>query len=163
MICSNAKKENSIPSTVSFNHLPSYLIFHFGRVKYIDNKTIFKEFKDFKDEAQIDYPLYDLNLTSFVSKEILKEGQSFLYDLLAVIFHEGNSRGGHYKACCQDNVDQSPKWFMYNDEEVKEIERPLSGGLVSVLVYARKNTELQTARDLIPLIQQLKEESSRAK
>ena len=119
-------------------------------------------FKAFKDEAQIDYPLHNLDLTSFVSKEVRKEGQSFLYDLLAVIFHEGNSRGGHYKACCQDNVDESAKWFMYNDEEVNEIERPLSGGLVSILVYARKNAELHTARDLIPLIQQLKEESSGA-
>lgn len=160
MKCSNANEEDAIPSTVSFNHLPSYLIFHFGRVTYMRNEG---RSKSFKDETQIDYPLYNLDLTPFVSKEVQKDSQSFLYDLLAVIFHEGNSQGGHYKACCQDNVDQSVKWFMYNDEEVKEIERPLSGGLVSVLLYARKDPKLHTASDLIPLIQQLKEESSGTK
>jgi ubiquitin carboxyl-terminal hydrolase 47 len=48
---------------------------------------------------------------------LLKEGE-FVYELYAVLVHNGGAFGGHYFAY----VRSGDKWFNFNDSQVKEID-----------------------------------------
>ena len=49
--------------------------------------------------------------------DLLKEGE-FVYELYAVLVHNGGAFGGHYFA----SVRSVDKWFNFNDSQVKEID-----------------------------------------
>lgn len=100
----NSTIENSILSS------NNTVILQFSRFKL--NST----FTDYnKNNSQIDFPL-NLNITDYV----LTKGDH-VYKLYAVILHYGSMNSGHYVACVKKNINGQDKWFLCDDNNIKEI------------------------------------------
>lgn len=63
----------------------------------------------------VEFPLYNLDLASFVTdQDFLKaQGIEQTYDLYAMINHYGNLHFGHYISVIKNNNDG--KWYKYDD------------------------------------------------
>ncbi len=96
------KKENKIWS------FPNYLIIHFNRFKNDGSKI----------NTNIDFPLDNLNLTDYISKD-KKDPNNYIYSLYAINYHSGNSGSGHYFSFCK-NLNNN--WNLFNDGNVSKIE-----------------------------------------
>jgi ubiquitin C-terminal hydrolase len=66
----------------------------------------------------VDFPLKNLDLTPYVSK--LQRAKP-IYDLFAVVNHEGYLGGGHYYSYTKHRMDQF--WYYFNDEQVSKIKK----------------------------------------
>lgn len=77
----------------------------------------FKRFKanGKKNNVPISFPLDNLDISNYT---INKTNESCVYNLYAVANHTGNRNNGHYFCYCK-NING--KWYMYNDEDVDEI------------------------------------------
>jgi ubiquitin C-terminal hydrolase len=89
-----------------------------------------------KIAAPIDFP-FELDLKKYVSRG--NTLQSTMYDLYAVIYHQGQLNGGHYYASCKVN---SSEWYTFNDEK----QHPLPADRIVtpfayVLFYKKRNDE----------------------
>ena len=78
---------------------PRYLILQLSRFEYVSNAQLGAEF-DFdsrkrKIATKVEFPLTDLDVTELVHPDARKEGETFLYDLVAVCNHMGNVDYGH--------------------------------------------------------------------
>ena len=88
--------------------LPNYVIIHLKR--FNNNST--------KIHTHIDFPIEDLNLTDYISKD-KQDPNNYIYSLYAVNYHSGNSNGGHYWSACK-NLDTN--WYVYNDSDVTKLQ-----------------------------------------
>jgi ubiquitin carboxyl-terminal hydrolase 8 len=102
---------------------PNYLIIHFKRFTNSGNKI----------NTNIEFPIEDLNLTEYVSKD-KNDQNNYIYSLYAVNYHSGNTSGGHYWSVCK-NLDK--KWYVFNDANVSECNNLLSKDAY-MLFYYRK-------------------------
>ena len=68
-----------------------------------------------KNQVLIDFPLENLNLTSYV---IGYDKDSYIYDLYGVCNHNGSVMGGHYTSFVKN---ANGKWYHYNDTNVSEV------------------------------------------
>lgn len=105
--CTKCKK-NGCNKLQSLWSIPNYLI--------ITLKRFTTEGK--KNHSHITFPLDDLNLTEFVSKD-KKDPNNYIYSLYAVNYHSGESNGGHYWSCCK-NLDNN--WYLFNDGHVSKFQ-----------------------------------------
>lgn len=109
--------------------VPNYLIIHLKRFKEVSNQSV-------KNTAQVQYPIKDLDITRFISKE-KKDTNNYIYDLYAINHHSGNMDSGHYWSSCK-NLDGH--WYQFNDANVSRYN--LDSSLVTsdayILFYARK-------------------------
>lgn len=101
--------------------LPNYIIINLKRFK---NDS---QFDVSKNNSLITFPLKDLNLTNYVSKE-KNDVNNYIYDLYAINYHKGDLNGGHYWSACK-NLDGN--WYNFNDGNVS---RYTSSNLESQLV-----------------------------
>lgn len=112
--------------------LPNYLIINLKRFKQNGSFTS-------KNNNLITFPLKDLNLTQYVSKD-KNDMNNYIYDLYAVNYHSGNLDGGHYFSACK-NLDGN--WYNFNDGNVSRYNSAnLESQLVTkdsyILFYHRK-------------------------
>ena len=112
--------------------LPNYLIINLKRFKQDGSFTS-------KNNNLITFPLKDLNLTQYVSKD-KNDLNNYIYDLYAVNYHGGNLDGGHYWSACK-NLDGN--WYNFNDGNVSRYNSAnLESQLVTkdsyILFYHRK-------------------------
>lgn len=143
---------------------PRYLILQLSRFEYVSNAQLGAEF-DFdsrkrKIATKVEFPLTDLDVTELVHSDARKEGETFLYDLVAVCNHMGNVDYGHYIAFCRDDNDGEPKWFEYDDERVT-LMRPedvITEGAY-MLIYQRKNVGNISSQEVAELAKKIMEES----
>lgn len=143
---------------------PRYLILQLSRFEYVSNAQLGAEF-DFdsrkrKIATKVEFPLTDLDVTELVHPDARKEGETFLYDLVAVCNHMGNVDYGHYIAFCRDDNDGEPKWFEYDDERVT-LMRPedvITEGAY-MLIYQRKNVGNISSQEVAELAKKIMEES----
>lgn len=68
-----------------------------------------------KMQNMITYPLYDLDMTEFVS--FTDPNTCYLYDLFGVVNHFGTMGGGHYTATVKNAI--TGEWLHYDDSSVK--------------------------------------------
>lgn len=101
----NSTIENSILSS------NDTVILQFSRFKLNKTYTAYN-----KNGSQIDFPL-NLNISDYV---LTNGNQS--YKLYAVIFHYGSMDGGHYVSCVRKNINGQDRWFLCDDETVKEVK-----------------------------------------
>jgi ubiquitin carboxyl-terminal hydrolase 8 len=99
-------KNNGCAKTSNVWSLPNYLIVHLKRFTN-DGK---------KDYTQVDFPLDDLNLTSYMSKT-KNDPNNYIYTLYAVNYHSGDTKSGHYWSACK-NLDNN--WYLYNDANISK-------------------------------------------
>ena len=86
-----------------------------------------------KNQRIIHYPTESLDLTSYVTKEMKTNNETYKYDLQGIINHSGNIYGGHYTSV---NKNENGKWYHFNDCVIKEIqEKHIKSNKNYVLVY----------------------------
>ena len=88
-----------------------------------------------KNEALVEFPLADLNLSKHV---IGYDSDTYVYDLYGICNHMGGVMGGHYTACVKN---ANNKWYHYNDQEITPIEDEdkLISPYAYCLFYCKKN------------------------
>lgn len=105
--------------------LPNYLIIHLKRFTNSGDKI----------HTHIDFPVEDLNLTQYISKD-KSDPNNYIYSLYAVNYHSGNSNSGHYWSACK-NLDKD--WYIYNDSDVSKLQTTnLLSKDAYILFYYRK-------------------------
>lgn len=102
--CDSCNKKVKAYKKTTFWRLPNYLIVVLNRFDWQQNKN----------EKKIDYPLTDLNLSSYVT---YPNKPTYLYDLYAVACHTGSTRAGHYYTITTNN----DRWVLINDDRFKNI------------------------------------------
>lgn len=97
--------------------LPPILIVHLKRFKF--NPT---SHRWTKIDQSVHYPVNDWNLSEFMKKKKKKGGDSTtkdgvfpMYDLYAIIHHEGDVGYGHYTAHAKNRFDG--EWYNFNDSQ----------------------------------------------
>ncbi|CAF1030142.1 unnamed protein product [Didymodactylos carnosus] len=92
-------------------------------------RFIYDAYSNDKIDTLIDYPV---NSFSFGQDGIL-------YDLIAVLTHNGSLSSGHYVTYAKNYQNQ--QWYSFNDDYVNQIkdERELVTKNAYVLIYSRKN------------------------
>jgi ubiquitin C-terminal hydrolase len=127
--CEKCKK-NGCKKTSSCWMFPNYIIIQLKRFNKINNITI-------KNNKQVTFPMDDLNLTEYISKE-KNDPNNYIYSLYAVNYHSGGLNGGHYWSCCK-NLDDS--WYLFNDGNVSKFNQNVENILhkdAYLLFYYRK-------------------------
>ncbi|CAD7930214.1 unnamed protein product [Amoebophrya sp. A25] len=90
----------------------------------------------------------DLNLRSYISKANGEEIDVPLYDLFAVVYHQGTSLGsGHYFTACR--VGGVDDWYVFNDKAVSKLPEhnrnnlhlQVDGGDPYLLFYAKNGSK----------------------
>jgi ubiquitin carboxyl-terminal hydrolase 4/11/15 len=126
--CSKCKEHVPALKKMEIYKTPEFLIVHFKRFSHQRNSM----FGSRKLNMQIDFPIDELDLTSYLVENIQpnaefdipnQEKQStrrFIYDLYAVSNHYGSLNGGHYTAFCQNPI--AKKWFEFDDSNVEKIK-----------------------------------------
>ena len=106
--------------------LPNYLIIHLKRFTN-DGKKI---------NTQVDFPLDDLNLTKFMSKD-KEDPNNYIYSLYAINYHSGTVDSGHYWSCCK-NLNNN--WYIFNDGNISKFqsENDILTRNAYILFYHRK-------------------------
>ena len=73
--------------------------------------------------------------------------KEYIYDLYATSNHKGDMHGGHYTACCKNNIKQiglnrssldndEDKWYQFNDSNYESIsEAELVDSSAYILFY----------------------------
>ncbi|CAF1202270.1 unnamed protein product [Didymodactylos carnosus] len=109
--------------------LPEVLIIQLKRFNHDPNRLD-------KIDINIDYPLYNLDLTKYV---IEKQQQTWMYNLVAVSVHRGQLSGGHYVTYAKNKDTQ--EWYEFNDEHVTRIndESTVKTKDAYVLIYLRND------------------------
>ena len=106
--------------------LPKLLIIHLKRFYYNGNIK--------KINKKINFPLYDLDMTSYVDERNIND-KKYFYDLIAINLHTGTPNFGHYYSYCKNG----DKWYKYNDDTVNEIdESDLKSNDSYILFYKLK-------------------------
>lgn len=88
--------------------LPNYLIINLKRFKTDEKNKLHKNIENVK------FPLSNLNLTKYITKEKNDEN-NYIYDCYAVNYHTGNLNNGHYYSIVK-NLNKS--WYLMNDGNV---------------------------------------------
>lgn len=111
---------------------PNYVIINLKRFKLENNEMV-------KNKNLITFPLKNLNLTKYISKE-KNDTNNYIYDLYAINYHIGELNNGHYWSACK-NLDN--EWYNFNDGNVSKYnESNLESQLITkdayILFYHRK-------------------------
>lgn len=107
--------------------LPNYLIITLKKFKN-DNKLT-------KNNVNITFPIEDLDLTKYISKE-KNDRNNYIYDLYALNIHKGNLNSGHYISICKHFNE---KWYLFDDGNVSQINNiNYYTNDVYILFYMRK-------------------------
>eukprot|EP01125_Pyxidicula_operculata_P014198 TRINITY_DN4721_c0_g1_i3.p1 TRINITY_DN4721_c0_g1~~TRINITY_DN4721_c0_g1_i3.p1 ORF type:complete len:380 (+),score=66.93 TRINITY_DN4721_c0_g1_i3:698-1837(+) len=87
----------------------------------------------------VEFPVRNLDLSSFVMEKDQKSLKSCTYDLYAVVDHIGRSMVfGHYTASCLNT--QTKEWYQYDDDRVSKIdENEIVSGNAYMLFYKRRD------------------------
>lgn len=128
--CSRCKEFQQATKKFDLWKLPPILVVHMKRFSY--KNRYWRE----KLETFVNYPIQDLDLSSFVNgpKDIPP-----CYDLYAVSIHFGSLGGGHYIAYAKNRKDK--QWYKYDDSSVSKIssEESVKTQSAYVLFYIRKD------------------------
>jgi ubiquitin carboxyl-terminal hydrolase 8 len=71
-----------------------------------------------KNSTIINFPLYDLDLSNYISPYNNKK--KYIYELYGVVQQHGTLYGGHYTACCKNSINDN--WYQFDDSHVVYIE-----------------------------------------
>jgi len=116
--CPRCKEHRRAGKTFELWKSPDILVIHLKRF------SANRGFRD-KIDVLVDFPVEGLDLTGRVASQ--EEGQSMMYDLIAVDNHYGGLGGGHYTAFAQNFVDE--KWYEYNGMSSRST-RPCTSPLI---------------------------------
>jgi len=136
--CEKCKKLRNGIKYSRVHGLPEVLCIHLKRFRH---ELYFSS----KINTYISFPLHDLDMRPFLSKDCSKSKLSSKYDLNAVICHFGSVGGGHYIAYAKNCITR--KWYEFNDSFVTEVsESTVINAEVYVLFYSVKDEDAESFR-----------------
>jgi ubiquitin carboxyl-terminal hydrolase 8 len=122
--CDKCKNQGCLKSIKSWS-FPNYLIIHFKRFNNDGTKI----------QTLIDFPLDDLDLTNYISKD-KNDPNNYIYSLYAINYHSGTTENGHYWSACK-NLNKN--WYLFNDANVSKLN---NSNIIKkdsyILFYSRK-------------------------
>lgn len=114
----------TINKQVLYWSFPNILVIDFKRFHTINKKN----------QILIDFPIHDLDLSSYV---IGYNKHKYVYDLYGVCNHSGSIHGGHYTAFIKN---ANGKWYHFNDTTVSEIQETSIITPKAYCLFYRKKT-----------------------
>ncbi|KAF3482666.1 ubiquitin carboxyl-terminal hydrolase 12 [Arthroderma uncinatum] len=128
--CPRCKEHRRASKKFELWKSPDILVMH---LKRFSANRIFRD----KIDAVVDFPL-ELDMTGRI--QMPEEGESMIYDLIAVDNHYGGLGGGHYTAYARNFVDGI--WYEFNDSHVTMKRDPTSvvTSAAYLLFYRRRST-----------------------
>lgn len=130
--CPECKKHQLATKKLDLWSLPEVLIIHLKRFSYTKSTRE-------KLESMVDFPLRDLDLSSFLLRKSVSSSEPpSRYDLIAVSNHYGGLRDGHYTSYAQ-NKDNA-LWYYFDDSKVTYArEEQIVTNAAYVLFYHRQD------------------------
>ncbi|EGE07743.1 hypothetical protein TEQG_06726 [Trichophyton equinum CBS 127.97] len=127
--CPRCKEHRRASKKFELWKAPDILVMH---LKRFSANRIFRD----KIDAVVDFPL-ELDMSGRV--QMVEEGESMVYDLIAVDNHYGGLGGGHYTAYARNFVDGL--WYEFNDSHVTMKRDPSSvvTSAAYLLFYRRRS------------------------
>ena len=124
--CEHCQTFTESSSTIKLWRLSPVIIFHLMR---------FKNYQ--KDDALVDYPIEDLDLTPYFHEDSPYQKTVKKYNLTAVSLHSGSLNFGHYTAFVRDFLTN--RWLHCNDSRVIDAsDCNLVSNTAYILVYSEK-------------------------
>ncbi|OMJ66845.1 hypothetical protein SteCoe_36175 [Stentor coeruleus] len=133
--CSNPHQE----SCIEILRLPDILILHLKRMRFVSSQLT-------KINSLVKFPLENLDMKGFMKNSKKSMGNTvkntknnYLYDLFAVVEHEGDLYSGHNTAYCKQ---PNGEWLHFNDDRVfllnGNIEQEIITSRAYILFYKRQ-------------------------
>uniref|UniRef100_H3HC48 USP domain-containing protein n=1 Tax=Phytophthora ramorum TaxID=164328 RepID=H3HC48_PHYRM len=134
--CKQCSKYQNNYKSLNLHTLPNVLVFHIRRLDFYRQQKLMQN---------VQFPLTGLNMRPFTSVGIDEASErkksdnksavqgkvegdqsEYMYDLVAVVNHHGESvNGGHYTSYVRDEVSKSngqqQQWILFDDVEVKAV------------------------------------------
>jgi len=122
------KQKENVHKKISFWSLPTILVMD---LKRNNANNIYN-----KNQILVDFPLTDMNLSSYV---IGYKKESYIYDLYGVCNHSGTTYGGHYTAFVKN---ANGNWYHFNDTNVTQVTQEQIVTSKAYCFFYRKKTKL---------------------
>ncbi|CAI9300916.1 unnamed protein product [Lactuca saligna] len=131
--CPRCKERRQATKKLDLWRLPEVLVIHLKRFSY--STTIRSKLETF-----VDFPLHDLDLSTYVANNKNSHGSPQVYQLYALANHYGNMGAGHYTAHVK-LINQN-RWYRFDDSHVSGIiEDDVKSNAAYVLFYRRMKTD----------------------
>ena len=124
IFCENCNAKTTFSKNFEIERFPKYLVLALKRFKYT---KLYKQ----KIDSLITFPTNDLDLSNYACKF---QPYHPLFDLYAVVNHNGTLTGGHYSSI----VKHGPSWIKYDDSYVIENDENIETKSVYILMYKMK-------------------------
>ncbi|XP_027349205.1 ubiquitin carboxyl-terminal hydrolase 8-like isoform X2 [Abrus precatorius] len=124
--CPTCKKPQQATKKLDLWRLPEILVVHLKRFSY-------SQFNKNKLETFVDFPINDLNLTTFVAHSNSQSCNRYM--LYAISCHYGGLGGGHYTAFVRYGHD---KWYDFDDSRVEYVSEDMIKTPAAYVLFYRK-------------------------
>ncbi|KDP20649.1 hypothetical protein JCGZ_03783 [Jatropha curcas] len=129
--CPQCKEERQASKKLDLWRLPEVLVIHLKRFSYSRSMK-------HKLETFVNFPVHDLDLTSYVANKNNTRRQ--IYELYALTNHYGGMGSGHYTAHIK-LLDEN-RWYNFDDSHISPItEDDVKSAAAYVLFYRRVRTD----------------------
>ncbi|XP_062584733.1 uncharacterized protein LOC134246383 [Saccostrea cucullata] len=140
--CPRCQRNQCAKKTITVWQYPDTLILHLKRFVYHDLSSN-------KVDAEVIFPLEDLNLSQYTSGP---DSGSLTYDLYSIVCHFGGANAGHYTTFAKHPLNG--QWFYYNDESVShQVPKKEDYKNAYILFYNRQGTDVKFDLPKIPMDQ----------
>lgn len=126
--CGSCKKLRNGVKQCRIKRAPEVLSIHIKRFRH-------DSYSSSKVSTRVEFPLVGLDISPYSTA-----GAGYLYDLCAVVTHEGGGAdSGHYLAYCRNEMDGS--WYEFDDENVTKLDAAyVMTKEAYVLFYQKRST-----------------------
>ena len=146
-------EEKSQTCQIELWRLPDILVVHLKR--FYNERNYLN-----KIDSLIKFPIKNLNMSTLMLNSKKNSGlciknseNNFLYDLFAVVNHNGSISSGHYTTYC---LNEDEKWLFFDDDKTfllnKDIEEEIVSNKAYILFYKRQRfrpSNILHSRDIL--------------
>jgi len=130
--CPKCKKHQEALKRLEIYRPPNILIVQFKRFKIKSTGVVMGFLQNKKNEAFIDFPINNLDITKYV---VGNNKENHIYELYAISQHFGGLSSGHYTALAKN----ANSWVEFDDESVSKVNiKEIVSSSAYILFYKRK-------------------------
>lgn len=123
--CAKCKAKQICTKRILIQKFPQILVIH---LKRFSNNRLFE-----KVDSYIDFPVLDLNMSTYSADPKI---QKAMYDLYGVINHIGSPQFGHYTAYCKN--PRIGEWYRFNDKSVSLMGQSMTDKSSAYILFYEK-------------------------
>jgi len=126
-------EDKEFKQKASIDNFPKFLIIQLVRfASMVDDERWWSN----KIKTAVEFPLDNLDMNKFYPNHS-KDQQNPVYELFAVVNHQGSVNGGHYWAFVKTHDNE---WYNFNDHSVKIINpKDVQSSDAYMLMYRKKS------------------------